>query len=523
MAYTLCGAFVKVDRMHQHVVDLLMHDDGQTAQHYDLITVGGGSGGLGAAGIARTFGLRTLLIEAKARNIGGDCLNYGCVPSKALIHVSRLAHAARQAARFGLSVSGEASFAKALRHVHEAQARIREHENAEWLAAQEHQDVVIGWAKFVDAHTLEVDGRRYTADKIVLATGSRPRMLDVPGVEALTSLHTNHTFFEQERPLPQRLLIVGGGAIACELGQAMQRLGSQVTLVNRGERLLERELKEYSARLQQVLEAEGIVCYHETEILRFEGERVAFTSTSSQRLRSRQVDPAAKTRQGERRIEFDEVLVAIGRDAAPLNMNLEAAGIRTDQHGVMLVDEYYRTTNPRVWVVGDAMGREKLSHGAEKHNRDLIYNFLSPIKRAHDLAQFSWVTFTSPEVATFGLSAKQLTERGVAFETIEQPFTDDDRAIAEGYADQAHLTLYVKPQRFGGAKLLGGTMIAPHAGELIQELVLAVQEGLSLNALFNKIYAYPVATRINQKAAFTYRQGGLSAWLKGVIRWWWRR
>ena len=477
------------------------------AEHYDLIAVGGGSGGLGAAGIARTFGLRTLLVEAEARNIGGDCLNYGCVPSKALIHVSRLAHAAREAADFGLEVSGEASFAKALRHVHAAQARIRAHENAAWLAAQDHQDVAIGWARFADAQTLEVNGARYTADKIVLATGSRPRLLDVPGVAGVRGLHTNHSFFERERALPARLLVVGGGAIACELGQAMRRLGSEVTIVNRGERLLERELPAYSARLQARFDAEGIECYHDSEIVRFEGTGTAF----------------AKTRGREHRIDFDEVLVAIGRDAAPRDMKLPAAGIATDEHGVLLVDDYYRTTNPRVWAVGDAMGREKLSHGAEKHNRDLAYNFLSPVKRAHGLEHFSWCTFTSPEVATFGLTAKQLTARGIAFETIEQPFADDDRAIASGYADEAHLTLYVRSRTLGGAQLLGGSMIAPQAGELIQELVLAVQEGVSLNAIFNKVYAYPVASRINQRAAFTYRQGGLGEGLKGLIRWWWRR
>ena len=479
-------------------------------EHYDLIVVGAGAGGLGAAGIARTFGLRTLIIEAEALNVGGDCLNYGCVPSKALIHVSRLAHAAREATAYGLEVGGRVSFERALRHVHAAQARIREHENAEWLRAQAHQDVVIGWARFTGERTLAVDGREFRGERIVLATGSRPRRLEVAGAGGVARLHTNHTFFASERPLPERLLVVGGGPIGCELAQAMRRLGSEVTLVDRGERLLGKELPDYSRRLERTFAAEGIDVRHGTEVAAFTGEESARLSCEGE---------------ADEEVHFDECLVAIGRDEGVRDMDLHRAGIETDEHGVLRVDERYRTTNPHVFAVGDAIGREKFSHAAEMHNRDLIVNMLSPIERRHSLERFSWVTFTDPEVATFGLTADQLDERGIDFETVDQPFADDDRAIAEGYADEAHLTLYVAPRSLPGrgAEILGGSMIAPHAGELIQEWVLAIQSGATLNDVFDKIYAYPVASRINQKAAFTYRQGGLGEGVKRAIRWWWRR
>ena len=479
-------------------------------EHYDLIVVGAGAGGLGAAGIARTFGLRTLIIEAEARNVGGDCLNYGCVPSKALIHVARLAQAARAAGTYGMDVGGEVDFARALRHVHAAQARIREHENAEWLAAQDHQDVAIGWARFTGERTLAVGERTYTAQRIVLATGSRPRRLEVPGVDDVDSLHTNHTFFARERPLPRRLLVVGGGPIGCELAQAMRRLGSAVTLVNRGDRLLDKELPAYSRTLEARLRAEGVDVRHGAEVAAFSGPTTAVL---------------AREGADDEAFEFDECLVAIGRDQSVRDMDLGRAGIATDEHGVLRVDDRYRTTNPHVFAVGDAMGRENFSHAAEMHNRDLIVNMLSPIERRHSLERFSWVTYTSPEIATFGLSAKQLDEREIDFETIDQPFADDDRAIAEGYADEAHLTLYVAPSRVPGrgAQILGGSMIAPQAGELVQEWILAIASGATLSDVFNKIYAYPVASRINQKAAFTYRQGGLGEGLKSAIRWWWRR
>lgn len=479
-------------------------------EHYDLIVVGAGAGGLGAAGIARTFGLRTLIIEAEARNVGGDCLNYGCVPSKALIHVARLAHAAREAGAYGLEVSGEVDFARALRHVHAAQDRIREHENADWLAEQDHQDVVIGWARFTGERTLAVDGREFRGERIVLATGSRPRRLDVPGAEDVEHLHTNHTFFERERPLPGRLLVVGAGPIGCEMAQAMRRLGSAVTLVDHGDRLLDKELPRYSRMVEETFRAEGVDVRHQTEVAAFSGPTTAVLG-----------------REGadDEELAFDECLVAIGRDQSVREMNLELAGIATDEHGVLEVDERYRTTNPHVFAVGDAMGRENFSHAAEMHNRDLIVNMLSPIDKRHSLERFSWVTYTSPEVATFGLTAKQLDDREIDFETIDQPFADDDRAIAEGYADDAYLTLYVAPSALPGrgAKILGGSMIAPQAGELIQEWVLALQSGATLNDVFDKIYAYPVASRINQKAAFTYRQGGLGEGVRGAIRWWWRR
>ncbi len=385
-------------------------------EDYDLIVVGGGSGGLGATGIARAFGLRSLMIEARAENIGGDCLNYGCVPSKSLIHVSRLAHNAREAQAFGLRVEGRVDFAAAMRYVHAAQDRIRAHESVEYLRREQDQEVVIGWAKFVSADTLQVGGRRFRGRRIVLATGSRPRKLDVPGVDAVEGLHTNHTFFERERELPGRLLIVGGGAIACEMGQAMQRLGAEVTIVNRGRRLLEREQADLSRRLQAVMEAEGVRVLHESEVTAFPTPRSATVEGPG----------------GTSEMRFDECLLAIGRDESVNGMDVERAGIEVDEHGVLKVDDHYRTTNPRVSAVGDAMGREKLSHGAEMHNRDLIYNDLVPFGKTHSLANFSWVTFTDPEIATFGFTAEQLREQGRAFETIEQAFTDDDRAITAG-------------------------------------------------------------------------------------------
>ena len=293
----------------------------------------------------------------------------------------------------------------------------------------------------------------------------------------------------------------------------MRRLGSAVTLVDRGARLLQKELPRYGRLLEGVFADEGVDVRHGTEVAAFRGPSTAVLA------------PSGKTDGGSAgEVDFDECLVAIGRDESVRDMDLGRAGIEVDGRGVLRVDDAYRTTNPHVFAVGDAVGREKFSHAAEMHNRDLIVNLLSPVPlRRHSLARFSWVTFTDPEVATFGLTADELDARAIDFETIDQPFADDDRAVAGGYADRAHLTLYVAPGGPGrAARVLGGSMIAPGAGELVQEWVLALQSGATLNDVFNKVYAYPVASRINQKAAFTYRRGGLGEEVKGAIRWWWR-
>jgi len=341
-----------------------------------------------------------------------------------------------------------------------------------------------------------------------LAARSPTRTLEGPGAEGVKTLHTNHSFFEKERELPNRLLVIGGGAIGCELGQAMQRLGSKVTIINRDERLLGNEPEFASEILERVMKREGLSVHHGAEVTQFSEGNIALVKQGDQSFE----------------ISFDEVLVAIGRDASVSDMDLKEAGIKIDERGNLLVDDYYQTTNKHIYAIGDAMNREKFSHGAEMHNRDLIRNILIPFKKRHTLSQFSWVTFTGPEVASFGLSPKQLTQQGIEFEVIDQPFKDDDRAIASGYADDAHLRLYVqKKGLLGKVYLLGGTMVAPHAGELIQELILAKQTGATLNDIFSKIYPYPVASRINQKATFTHREGGLSEGFKKLVRWWWRR
>ncbi len=469
---------------------------------YDLIVIGAGSGGLGMSLAAKTIGLDVLLIEENESHVGGDCLNFGCVPSKAVIHVAKQFAHARRAEAFGLRSEGKADLEKVMGYVHNQQAVIRARENADYLRQEKDLEVLIGRAHFMDKETLEVNGETYTAKRFVLATGSRPRKLDVPGAEQ-ANLYTNETLFYDLKKLPDHLLVIGGGPIGCEMAQAFRRLGSEVTIVDRGERLSSKELPEFSKILEKQFDEEGIKVMHGAEVVAFSSPNEAGIS----------IDKKSKTK-----LKFDAALVAIGRVVNTEGIGLEKAGIKVEK-GKIVIDDYLQTTNPRVFTAGDSTGLYYFSHGAEKHVRQLMRNFFVPFsKKKHAFAGLSWVTFTEPEIATFGRSEDDLKEAGVNFRKIDQSFEDDDRAITDDYR-YGRLVLYVSPKSwfFGKSTLLGGSMIAPKAGEMVQELFTAQLAGLNTNVLFNKVYAYPVSSRINQKATNSIRTGDLTPFLKKLL------
>ncbi|MEL6669014.1 MAG: FAD-dependent oxidoreductase, partial [Bacteroidota bacterium] len=279
-------------------------------------------------------------------------------------------------------------------------------------------------------------------------------------------------------------------------------------IVNLGSRLLAKDPAPMGNILQDCLEREGVEIRNETEV-------AAFTSPGT-------ADLLDHTDGSIQEIIFSHVLNAAGRKVVTEGLALEMADIRVDD-GRMVTNDRYRTTNRNVFAVGDALGREQFSHGAEKHNIDLWNNLLSPIKKSHRLKHFSWVTFTDPQVASFGWTEADLKAEGIDFEVVDQPFDKDDRAIAAEYR-YGLLRLYLgKGSAIRSPKILGGCMIAPHAGEIIQELLLLNQQGKSLSALTQKIYAYPVASRINQKPARDrVEQKTLSPRIKRIMKWWYR-
>lgn len=464
----------------------------------DIIIIGAGSGGLSVGLFLAKVGMKVTMIVKSDRDVGGECLNDGCVPSKALIHVARLMQAGRDAQSFGITLSGEVDLQKAIGYVHDQQNIIRKHENAAWLAGQG-VNVVLGEASFTGRHEVTVNGEKYSAKKIVLATGSKPRKLKIEGVK-LVRYFDNENFFHINQ-LPKRLLVVGGGPIGIEMAQAMQRLGSMVTVVQKGSGILPHDDKTLTNILIKRLQDEGVRFHFDTSLQKF----------------SSPTEALLKNKKGEEfSLSFDAVFVGIGRELILEPLQLKKAGIEVKDHKIV-VDDQLRTTNKDVLVCGDVAGDLQFSHAAEFHGRIILNNLFSPLNKKLNNDHMSWVTFTDPEIATFGLNEKQLKERAIEYEKLEQGFDDDDRAVTDNYR-YARTIIYISKGGFlRKEKILGGTMIAPNAGELIQELILANTSGLSINSIFNKIYPYPVAARINQHVIVNHKEKTLTSALKKLL------
>lgn len=465
-------------------------------KYYDIIIIGAGSGGLNIAAFTNEIGLKTLLIDKSNNTIGGDCLNTGCVPSKAFIHAAKSIHEARKSEKFGVKVSGIPDIKKVMQHVHDSIEHIRKHENASYFKKLG-MDVELGIASFVDEKTVQVNKKKFTAKRIVIATGSRARPLQAKGVEKISYL-TNENLFELDK-LPQKLLIVGGGPIGVEMAQAFARLGSQVTILERNERILPREREDTVHILESQLKEQGVAILPKTEIEEFISDR---------KVKIRISKNTTKT------LEFDNVLVSIGRILNIQSLNLENARIKVEQ-GKIVADDKLRTTNKRVFVVGDVAGNVQFTHGAELHSRVILNNFFSPIKKRLKFNTFSWVTYTDPEIATFGLTEKDLKEQHKDYHEHSIDLSEGvDRGVTDEYP-KGKVIMYIGK----GKRILGGTIIAPNSGEIMQELVMGLTKKITVDDLVNKIYAYPTASRMNQWFAITYFQEHSPNWVSKMLRW----
>jgi len=379
--------------------------------HFDLIIVGGGSAGLGALGMAEKLGWKPLLVDKDEANIGGDCLNFGCVPSKALIHLGKFFYGAKRSQEFGLSVEGKADMKKILDFVHSKQEVIRAHESADYFRSKG-VDLKIGTASFVDRDTMKIGEEYFSADKFLIATGSRPRWIPFKGIDQVKNIFTNENLFYEMKELPEKLLIIGGGAIGCEMAQVFQRFGSQVTIVNRGERILKKERAEMSQILTTQFQKEGIEIIGNASLQEFSNSNTAIVEVKDK---------------GSVSLGFDAVLLAIGRQLNLEDLNLEKGEVEVDEKGKMKLDEYLRTTNPKVFAAGDCAGMYQFSHGAEKHIRLLQNNFENNFSKKHDIKDLSWVTFTDPEVATFGYTEEYLQNNNISYWRQDQDFGREKR------------------------------------------------------------------------------------------------
>ncbi len=466
------------------------------SQNFDIIVIGAGSGGLNIAGFMNRAGFRVLLVDKSDEHIGGDCLNFGCVPSKALIHVARMVHNAKRSAEFGLTVDGGVDWKKVRDYIKAKQAIIRTHENAEWFRGRG-MTVVLGSAEFVSPNSICVAGTTYSAKKIVIATGSRPRVLTESGIERVARILNNENIFDMEI-LPKKLLVIGGGPIGIEISQALSLLGSEVLVSHHGETILGKEDPEISNVLLAELKKQGVQFLLGSKLKEFVSGNEAIL-----------VDEFDK----EVHVQFDAVFVGIGRVLNVEGLELLKANIAMNDRGGIEVDEYLRTTNKNVFLCGDIAGGFQFTHAAEMHAATILRNFFSPFKRKFSGDKIAWTTFTFPEVATYGLREEELKMRGISYTALATSFEEDDRAITDEY-QYGKAKMFVSPK----GKILGGTMVAPNAGELIQELVLANSANISIKDIFNKTYPYPTATRINKRLITPLFANSLTALNKKLLQ-----
>ncbi|HRP96963.1 MAG TPA: FAD-dependent oxidoreductase [Rhodocyclaceae bacterium] len=460
----------------------------------NLVVIGAGAAGLVSAYIAAAVKARVTLVEAN--KMGGDCLNYGCVPSKSLIRSAKLAHQIAHADRYGLEPSTpRLDFRTVMARVHAKIRAIAPHDSVERYTALG-VEVLHGYAKVLDPWTVEValaDGgtRRITTRNIVIAAGARPQVPPLPGLDEVGYL-TSDTLWDALAELdapPARLAVLGGGPIGCELAQAFARLGVQVTQVQRGARLLPREDEEVGALARRALEADGVRVLTGHRALRCERED------------GRQTLVAAHG-DDETRIEFDALLVATGREARLGGYGLETLGIPTRR--TVVTNDFLETLYPNIFAVGDVAGPYQYTHTAAHMAWYATVNALfGDFRRFRvDYSSVPHTTFIDPEVARVGLNEQEARERGIAFELTRYAIDDLDRAIADS-ADYGFVKVLTVP---GRDRIIGVTIVGEHAGDLLAEYVLAMKHGLGLNGILRTIHTYPTLSEANKYAAGEWKR-----------------
>lgn len=462
---------------------------------YNLLVVGAGTAGLVSAVGAAGLGAKVAIVEKHL--LGGDCLNFGCVPSKALLRAARAAYDARRAEAYGVRASGvEVDFAAAMERMRRLRADISRNDSVRRLTALG-IDVFIGEAKFAARDAVEVNGQRLDFARAVIATGARPASPAIPGLAEARFL-TNETVFSVPG-LPRRLVVIGAGPIGCEMAQAFRRFGSDVTLLSRAERLLPRDDPDAAATLSAQLEREGIRMEFGARISRVErrgGEKAVLYERRG--TRSEAVS--------------DDLLVAAGRVPNLDGLGLEAAGVRFDETGVQ-VDDCLRTSNRRVYSAGDVCSSFKFTHAADALARIVLQNALFFGRKRASALVIPWCTYTDPEVAHVGFHEQAARERGFDVATLTVPMAEVDRAVLDGEAE-GFARVHVDRKR---GRILGATLVARHAGEMIGEMALAVSAGMSLAAETRTIHPYPTQSEVWKRLGDAWNRSRLTPRVRRLL------
>jgi pyruvate/2-oxoglutarate dehydrogenase complex dihydrolipoamide dehydrogenase (E3) component len=458
----------------------------------DLCVIGAGSGGLSVAAAAAAFGVPVVLIE-KGR-MGGDCLNYGCVPSKALLAAAKRADAVRQGAPPGIAAEQpQIDFAQVVADVHRVIAAIAPNDSVERFTGLGVR-VIQGAARFTDARTVAVADFEIRARRFVLATGSSPAVPPIPGLDRVRYF-TNETIFDLAE-LPRRLLVIGGGPIGLELAQAFRRLGAQV-IVLEAETPLAKDDPECAAVLLDALRQDGVEIRSQTKVVE--------AACGSDIKLSVEGPGGAET------IEGSHLLIAAGRQPNVKGLGLERARIRQGPHGIK-VRRGLRTTNRRVYAIGDAVGGLQFTHVSNYHAGLVIRNalFRLPIRPRRE--SMPWVTYTDPELAQVGLTEVQAKERG-AIRVLRWPYHENDRAQTERET-RGHIKVIVSPR----GRILGATIVGTQAGEVIAPWALAMQRGLNIRAFAEVVLPYPTLSEVGKRAALTYfAPAATNRWVRRLI------
>jgi pyruvate/2-oxoglutarate dehydrogenase complex dihydrolipoamide dehydrogenase (E3) component len=472
------------------------------APRYNLVVIGGGTAGLVTAAGAAGLGARVALIERHL--LGGDCLNVGCVPSKCVIRSSRVVGDLRVAASLGVRLPGavEVDFGAVMERMRGVRARISHHDSARRFSGLG-VDVFFGDGRFTGRDTVEVNGASLRFKKAVIATGARARHPMIPGL-AEAGFLTNETVFElTERP--RRLAVIGAGPIGCELAQAFRRLGSEVTLFHTGGHILNREDTGAAEIVQRAFIDEGIRLVLGAKLARV--ERAAAGKVLH-----------AETPAGPVSVIVDEILVGAGRVPNVDGLGLEAVSVAYDSREGVTVDDRLQTSNPRIYAAGDVCMAAKFTHAADFAARTVIQNALFLGRKKLSALTIPWCTYTDPEIAHVGLHEHQAAKRGIALDTYVRPFSEVDRAMADG-EEEGFVKVHV---RKGTDKIVGATIVARHAGEMIGELSLAITAGIGLGRLASVIHPYPTQAEAIRQVGDMYNRTRLTPKVKRLFAAWLR-
>jgi pyruvate/2-oxoglutarate dehydrogenase complex dihydrolipoamide dehydrogenase (E3) component len=501
-----------MDRYNQELIENLHPPDWvnpEPAFCYNLVVIGAGTAGLVTAAGAALLGAKVALVEKHL--MGGDCTNVGCVPSKTMIRSARVVADVKYAEKFGIGTPSHTNvdFPAVMERLRRIRAEISPNDSAKRFQQEFGVDVFFGQAYFSSPNTVEVAQQTLRFKKAVIATGSYPQKLSIKGLED-TGYLTNETVFSLTIR-PNRLAIIGGGYIGCELAQTFCRLGSQVILLQRGSRLLTREDADAAAIIQKTFVSEGIQLILESNIKRVERqdtEKIIYYEVNGQ----------------QEKLVVDDILVSVGRSPNVEDLNLDIVGVKFDQKQGVIINDYLQTTNSRIYAVGDVCMKWKYTHAADAAARIVVQNSLFSIlglgrKKLSSLTM-PWCTYTDPEIAHVGIYPHEAEKKGIEIDTLYVPLNTVDRAIIDGEAE-GFVKIHVKK---GTDKILGTTIVARHAGEMINEITLAMTNNLGLGAIAKTIHPYPTQAEAIRKAADAYNRNRLTPGVKKLTSTWlaWR-